>query len=296
MPSMRDIKRRRESIASTGQITKAMKLVSTVKLQKSKSRAEEGKPYFRHLYSTIDSMLADASDHVKYKYLIGNPEGKTALIVISSNRGLAGGYNNNVVKAVMNSGIDKENTLIYAIGSKAKEALARRGYTIASDRSDVMNAPLYRDASDLAQELMNGYEDGTFKEICIVYTFFKNTVVHEPEVLRLLPTDTLSQTLEEVGGKVEDKSDSAYGPMNFEPTPSDVLKEIMPKYLAGEIFGALTEALASENAARMTAMDNATSNAEDMISDLELQYNRARQGAITQELTEIIAGANAINE
>ncbi len=295
MPSMRDIKRRKESITSTGQITKAMKLVSTVKLQKSKSQAENGKPYFRHLYSTIDSMLADASDHVKYKYLIGNPEGKTAIIVISSNRGLAGGYNNNVVKAVMSSGIDKDNVLVYAIGSKAKEALARRGYEIADDRSDVMNAPLYADATDLAEELMRGYEDGTLKEICIVYTFFKNTVVHDPEVLRLLPTDTLAAKVEETGGNTIPKTDSSYGPMNFEPTPSEVLKEIMPKYLAGEIYGALIEALASENAARMTAMDNATSNAEDMISNLELQYNRARQGAITQELTEIIAGANAIN-
>ncbi|MCR4841485.1 MAG: ATP synthase F1 subunit gamma [Lachnospiraceae bacterium] len=295
MPSMRDIKRRKESITSTGQITKAMKLVSTVKLQKSKSQAENGKPYFRHLYSTIDSMLADASDHVKNKYLIGNPEGKTAIIVISSNRGLAGGYNNNVVKAVMSSGIDKENVLVYAIGSKAKEALARRGYEIADDRSDVMNAPLYADATDLAEELMRGYEDGTLKEICIVYTFFKNTVVHDPEVLRLLPTDTLAAKVEETGGNTIPKTDSSYGPMNFEPTPSEVLKEIMPKYLAGEIYGALIEALASENAARMTAMDNATSNAEDMISNLELQYNRARQGAITQELTEIIAGANAIN-
>ncbi len=292
---MRDIKRRKESITSTGQITKAMKLVSTVKLQKSKSQAENGKPYFRHLYSTIDSMLADASDHVKNKYLIGNPEGKTAIIVISSNRGLAGGYNNNVVKAVMSSGIDKENVLVYAIGSKAKEALARRGYEIADDRSDVMNAPLYADATDLAEELMRGYEDGTLKEICIVYTFFKNTVVHDPEVLRLLPTDTLAAKVEETGGNTIPKTDSSYGPMNFEPTPSEVLKEIMPKYLAGEIYGALIEALASENAARMTAMDNATSNAEDMISNLELQYNRARQGAITQELTEIIAGANAIN-
>lgn len=295
MPSMRDIKRRKESITSTGQITKAMKLVSTVKLQKSKSQAENGKPYFRHLYSTIDSMLSDASDHVKYKYLIGNPEGKTALIVISSNRGLAGGYNNNVVKAVISSGIDKENVLVYAIGSKAKEALARRGYEIVDDRSDVMNAPLYADATDLAEELMRGYEDGTIKEICIVYTFFKNTVVHDPEVLRLLPTDTLAEKVEETGGNNLPKTDSAFGPMNFEPTPSEVLKEIMPKYLAGEIYGALIEALASENAARMTAMDNATSNAEDMISNLELQYNRARQGAITQELTEIIAGANAIN-
>ncbi len=292
---MRDIKRRKESITSTGQITKAMKLVSTVKLQKSKSQAENGKPYFRHLYSTIDSMLSDASDHVKNKYLIGNPEGKTAIIVISSNRGLAGGYNNNVVKAVMSSGIDKENVLVYAIGSKAKEALARRGYEIADDRSDVMNAPLYADATDLAEELMRGYEDGTLKEICIVYTFFKNTVVHDPEVLRLLPTDTLAAKVEETGGNTIPKTDSSYGPMNFEPTPSEVLKEIMPKYLAGEIYGALIEALASENAARMTAMDNATSNAEDMISNLELQYNRARQGAITQELTEIIAGANAIN-
>ena len=285
MASMRDIKRRKESITSTSQITKAMKLVSTVKLQKSKVQAEESKPYFRHLYTTISAMLDDVTEDVKARYLTGNSEGKTAIIVISSNRGLAGGYNSNIVKAVTGSEFKKEDVLIYAIGSKGRDALSRKGYTIKYDNSEVMNAPLYSDASELATEIMKEYEDGNVKEIYLVYTLFKNTVVHDPQMLKLLPTEKLKKN----------ESDELLL-MNFEPSPGEVLKQIMPKYLAGEIYGALIEALASENAARMTAMDNATNNAEDMISSLELQYNRARQGAITQELTEIIAGANAIND
>ena len=285
MASMRDIKRRKSSIQSTGQITKAMKLVSTVKLQKAKVRAEESKPYFKHLYQVISSMLSKSTPEVKAKYLGGNSGGKKAIVVISSNRGLAGGYNSNIVKLVTGSDIPREDAWIYAIGRKGMEALKRKGYEIKEDLSEIINAPLYSDAADLAKKLMEEYESGNVSEIYIAYTVFKNTVSHIPTLLKLLPTDTFS----------EDESQSLTL-MNYEPAPEQALMKIMPKYVGGEIYGALIEALASENGARMQAMDSATNNAEEMISSLELQYNRARQGSITQELTEIISGANAINQ
>jgi len=283
MASIRDIKRRKQSVQSTGQITKAMKLVSTVKLQKAKGRAEEAKPYFSNLYQTITSMLARSDDEVKDKYRKGNPNGKTAIIVITSNRGLAGGYNQNIIKLITSSKYTPENTIIYAIGKKGAEGLARKGYEIVDDRSEVINAPLYTDAINLSKDIMKLYESGEIKEILIAFTIFRNTVSHIPTMLRLLPTD-------EFTGETEHDL-----MMNFEPSPEEALARIMPKYVTGEIFGALIESLASENGARMQAMDNATNNAEDMIAKLSLQYNRARQGAITQELTEIIAGANAIS-
>ncbi|MDD6102323.1 MAG: ATP synthase F1 subunit gamma [Clostridiales bacterium] len=286
MASMRDIKRRKASVQSTGQITKAMKLVSTVKLQKAKGRAEESKPYFNYLYRVISSMLQRSTPEVKEKYLKDNSGGKKAIIVISSNRGLAGGYNSNIVKLITGSDIKKEDAVIYAIGKKAADALRRKGYEIADDRSEIMNAPLYSDASTLAKDIMKEYENGKISEIYIAYTVFKNTVSHIPTLLRLLPT----QEFEALEG------DEAITLMNFEPEPEEALQMIMPKYVSGEIYGALIEALASENGARMQAMDNATNNAEEMISSLELMYNRARQGTITQELTEIISGANAINQ
>ena len=286
MASMRDIKRRRESIQSTGQITRAMKLVSTVKLQKARGRAERAKPFFEATYETV-SMILEQSAGAMEAIMKGNPQGKKAVVVITSNRGLAGGYNNNVVKAVTEQNWDPDDVLIYAVGHKGMEALARRGYTIAADHSDVINAPLYDDARQIGKELLTRYQTGEIGEIFLAYTAFKNTVVHEPKLIRLLPA--------EEEAFASSRSQRSQVPMNFEPEAEEVLDLIIPKYLTSLIFGAFTEAVASENGARMQAMDSATSNAEEMINDLSLQYNRARQSSITQELTEIIGGAEALS-
>ncbi len=285
MASMRDIKRRKGSIQSTQQITKAMKLVSTVKLQKAKSRAEETNPYFNYMYKTVSSMLA-RSGGINHPYLMGSDSKKKAVILITSNRGLAGGYNSNMVKLVTGSDLPKEDTLIYSIGHKGTEALERRGYQIMKDESEVIEAPTYADASAICKEVLDAYTSGEIGEIYLAYTHFKNTVVHEPKMIRLLPVDL---------GEVETDQSESNILMNYEPNEEEALDMIIPKYVTSLCYGALVESVASENGARMQAMDSATSNAEDMISDLTLKYNRARQGSITQELTEIIAGANAIS-
>ena len=297
MASMSDIKRRRESIQSTGQITKAMKLVSTVKLQRAKSRAENSKPYFDHMYDAVTSMLAK-SGNINHPFLNGNPDskgtGKKAIIVITSNRGLAGGYNANVVKMVRTSGIDPKDAIIYAIGRKGKDALARVGYEIKEDYSEVINEPMFKDAVEIGSKVLEGFASGEIEEIYLAYTVFKNTVTQIPTFLKLLPIDPNLGANNESKDSSEDAMDKLTL-MNYEPEPEEALELIIPKYINSLIYGALVESLASENGARMQAMDNATSNAEDMISELELTYNRARQGAITQEITEIIAGANAIS-
>lgn len=284
MASMKDIKRRRDSIQSTGQITKAMKLVSTVKLQKAKGKAESTKPYSDLMYETICNMLA-RSGNINHKYLVPGESSKKAVITITANRGLAGGYNTNLTKLITESGVPKEDIDIVAIGTKGRDYLARRGYNISEDDSDVINEPLYTDARNICDKLLERFAAGEIGEIYLAYTSFKNTVVHEPKLIKLLPvsvdTDGLSSG--------EDTT-----PMNYEPAEDEALNLIIPKYVCSLIYGALIEAVASENGARMQAMDNATSNADEMISDLSLKYNRARQASITQELTEIIAGANAI--
>ena len=288
MASMRDIKRRKASIQSTGQITKAMKLVSTVKLQKSKQKAENSKPYFDMMYATIASMLK-RSGNLDHKYLKAGGSTKKAVIAITSNRGLAGGYNNNIVKLIMESpDLKSEDTYVYAIGRKGRDGLSKKGYEIKEDFSEVINEPMYQDAADLTKELLDAFGRGEIGEIYLAYTSFKNTVVHIPKLVKLLPI-TME---EETGG---DEAPKAQALMNYEPDEETVLDMIIPKYMSSLIFGALQEAVASENGARMTAMDSATNNAEEMLGKLELQYNRARQGSITQELTEIIAGANAIS-
>ena len=286
MASMRDIKRRRESIQSTGQITKAMKLVSTVKLQKAKNKAENTKPYFEHMYKAVNSMLRKSGD-ILHPYLQSGSSEKKGIIMVTSNRGLAGGYNSNIIKMVMNSGISKEDAVIYAVGRKGRDALARRGYNVAEDYSEVMNEPVFNDAAAIGRKVLDDFAAGKIGEIYLVYTEFKNTVTHVPTWLKLLPVVVSEEEEEDEADKLT--------LMNYEPEAEEALDLIIPKYINSLIYGGLMQSFASENGARMQAMDSATTNAEEMISTLELSYNRARQGAITQELTEIIAGANAIN-
>lgn len=287
MASMRDIKRRKKSVSSTQKITKAMKLVSTVKLQKAKQKAEETTPYFNYMYNTVCSMLAK-SGNIDHPYLKAGESTKKAIITISSNRGLAGGYNSNVVKLITGSGIDTSDVKLYTIGKKAHDLLEGKGYEVASEHDLVMEAPTYPDAMQICNEVLEAFTNGEVGEIYLAYTHFKNTVSHEPKLLKLLPVEIPEE-------EMDSSNDSDKMLMNFEPDPEQALDMIVPKYITSLIYGALVEAVASENGARMQAMDSATSNAEEIISDLTLKYNRARQGSITQELTEIIAGAEAIS-
>ena len=285
MASMRDIKRRKSSVQSTQQITKAMKLVSTVKLQRAKGRAEKSKTYFSCMYDTVASMLSKAGT-VNHPFLMAGESTKKAVIVITANRGLAGGYNSNIVKLIKNSDFRKEDLLLYTIGTKGRDALARLGYTIAADYSEVIDEPMYSDAMEISKKLLEEFAAGRIGEIYVAYTGFKNTVTHVPTLLKLLPV------------KVEDdrpQSEDHQAVMEFEPECEEAIDLIIPKYITSLIYGALIESVASENGARMQAMDSATSNADDMISKLSLLYKRARQSSITQELTEIIAGAEAIS-
>ena len=293
MASMRDIKRRKESVQSTGQITKAMKLVSSVKLQKAKVGAEVSKPYFDTMYNTVAGMIAK-SGQMSHPFLQKSQSDKKAVIFITSNRGLAGGYNSNVVKLLTkNEAFTKDNTVIYAVGTKGRDSMARLGFEVAGDYSEAMNGPVYSDATQIGKEILSKYAQGEIGEIYLAYTIFKNTVVQIPTLTKLLPIDA-----DDIASETEDVSEDPIDKitlMNYEPEPEEALDAIVPKYINSLIYGGLVESYASENGARMQAMDSATSNAEEMISDLSLKYNRARQASITQELTEIIAGASAIS-
>ena len=287
MASMRDIKRRKSSIQSTQQITKAMKLVSTVKLQKAKLHAEATDPYFNHMYQTVTSILA-RSGNINHPYLTRGASDKIAVVVITSNRGLAGGYNANVTKLVTNNQdiLPKDRVEVFCIGSKGRETLERYGYSIKEDHSAIMESPGYEGAAAVCERVLDEFTRGEIGEIYLAYTHFKNTVVHVPKRMKLLPVEFSEEEISATDDKLI---------MNYEPNVEEALNLIIPKYVTSIFYGALVEALASENGARMQAMDSATSNAEDMISDLSLKYNRARQISITQELTEIIAGAEAIS-
>ena len=289
MASMREIKRRRGSIQSTQQITKAMKLVATVKLQKARQRAENSKAYFQYMYKTVTSMLAKAGN-VEHPYLQGGTSDKVGIVVITSNRGLAGGYNSNIAKLVQTCGVAKENVRLYTVGKKGMDMLVRKGYEVAGNFSHMIEEPTFEDAKQLSNRLLKDFTNGEIGEIYVAYTEFKNTVVHIPKMVKLLPVDASAAV--EDDSQVSDVDKLTL--MNFEPSEEEAISLLVPKYVTSILYGAFVEAVASENGARMQAMDSATNNAEEIINDLELKYNRARQGAITQELTEIIAGADAI--
>lgn len=287
MASMRDIQRRKVSVQSTEQITKAMKLVATVRLQKARARAERAKPYFNNMYETVQAMLS-RSGNIDHKYLKAGDSRKKAVIVITGNRGLAGGYNNNITKLLTKDDkFSADHTVLYILGKKGREILSRYGYDMKADYSEVINEPMYRDAMEISEQVLKDFEAGEFGEVYIAYTTFKNTVSHIPTMLQILP---ISKDEEKELSKEEKLT-----LMNYEPGEEEALDLIIPKYVSSIIYGAIIEAVASENGARMAAMDSATSNADEMISKLSLMYNRARQGSITQELTEIIAGAEAIS-
>ena len=286
MASMREIKRRRGSIQSTQQITKAMKLVSTVKLQKARQRAENSKPYFQYMYKTVTSMLAKAGE-INHPYLKSGNSDKVGIVAITSNRGLAGGYNANIARLIQASGFEKEKIRLYTVGNKGAETLARKGYEIAADYPEVIEEPTFEDAKQIGERLLSDFSNGEIGEIYVAYTEFKNTVSHIPKMMKLLPIDPAEMQTEE--GEADELT-----LMNFEPSEEEAIGLLIPKYVTSILYGAFVEAVASENGARMQAMDSATNNAEEIINDLELKYNRARQGAITQELSEIIAGADAI--
>ena len=198
-----------------------------------------------------------------------------------------------MIKLITQGELKDQDLCIYAIGKKGKDAL-QKSYEIRADYSDVIEEPVYADAMAISKEVLEGFAKGEISEIYLAYTGFKNTVVHVPTLLKLLPVEVNGSVPEGGEGSGEETPmDKAL--MNFEPEDEEALNLLIPKYSTSLIYGGMVESVASENGARMQAMDSATSNAEDMINGLTLLYNRARQGSITQELTEIIAGANAIS-
>lgn len=284
MAQMRDIKRRMKSINSTMQITKAMYLVSSAKLKKAKDRVDITRPYSDTVISSIQRILSSAKG-VKHPFIEKREVKKTAYIIMSADRGLAGGFNSNVIKLAQSMMISKENTEVVAFGSKSRDYFSKRDYNVIESFTGITEDPTYTDARMAGDMIIEKYKSGEIDEVKLIYTKFVSMMTQEPTVLTLLPVSI------EEGETEEDKSLTL---TEYEPSPEVVLDYLIPKYINGAIFGGLVESAASQQGARMTAMESATDNAEDIISSLELVYNRARQASITQEISEIVGGAEAL--
>ncbi len=278
--SMKDIKSRIKSMESTRQITKAMEMVASSKLRGAQERAIASRPYFEILYQTMHD-IADANTELVSPY-VSEPRGeKTCYVVIAGDRGLAGGYNSNVLKLAL-SQMEGREAVVLPVGKKATEYFRSHGAvllnTLYPEAERVNAGECYTMAKSLCREYLNG----TFDRVVLCYTNFVTVLTQTPAALPLLPLSIVGS-----GNRRE-----ARKPLTtYEPGGAAVFNAIVPEYLGGMIYGALKESLCSEQAARRTAMDSATKNADEMIEGLSLQYNRARQGAITQEITEIVAGA-----
>ena len=277
--SMNDIKSRIKSVEGTMQITKAMELVATSKLRHAKERAEAAKPYMSILNSAINNISLSCAG-VGGKYTDNSREGKTLFVVIAGDRGLAGGYNSNVFKLA--ASLDKGNDGIYLpIGKKALDYFRRRGKTILTDELAIAQEAGVGDAFAASDAVLEAFRNGTAARVVLIYTKFVSMLTQTPTHDVLLPISL-------------DAEGEALAEPIFEGDPEEIFDAIIPQYLGGIIYAAICEAIASECGARRTAMNSANKNAEEMISDLRLKFNRARQAVITQEITEIVSGAEAL--
>ena len=276
--STKEIKNRIRSMESTKQITKAMEMVAASKLRHAQARVAASRPYFEILHSTISDII-NANSEFSSPYLQHRPIKKSAYVVIAGDRGLAGGYNSNILKLAEASFADK-NVVVLPIGKKAVDYYRGRNIDLITDQYSAASMINVGECFTLAKQLCKMYLAGEIDEIHIGYTNFVSVLSQTPAILQMLPL-------------VGHNSDGKKVQMDvvYEPCSDQVFEAIVPEYIGGMIYGALCESCAAEQAARRTAMDAATQNADEMIADLSLKFNQARQASITQEITEIVAGS-----
>ena len=281
--NMKDIKRRIKSVESTMQITKAMELVASSKLRKAKEKADKARPYFDALYETMCEIQAENPSFLS-PFTRKGGEGKSLLVVIAGDRGLAGGFNSNIFKLAQ-ARIDelggKDKTDIIAIGKKAVEYFGKREFNMLGSYPDFSENIRIHQANDIAGEIVDKYVKGIYERVELFYTEYVSSITQQAVTKKMLPVELDGQ-----------KKVSKALPI-YEPSAGQVFNHIVPRYVTGMIFGACVESFASEQASRRNAMENASDNASEMISSLSLMYNRARQASITQEITEIVGGANS---
>ncbi|WP_379129940.1 ATP synthase F1 subunit gamma [Paenibacillus sp. sgz500958] len=284
--SMRDIKRQIKSVQNTRQITKAMEMVAASKLRKAQEKAEAARPYSQKLKEVVSSIAA-GTQGIQHPMLVSRPVKKTAYLIVTSDRGLAGGYNANILRKVTmllaERHQSKDEYSLFVIGRKGRDFLRRREYPIVEEITELSDTPKFADIKSIANSAVQQFENGVYDELYICYNRFVNAISQVPTVDRLLPMDG-------VGTSEQHEVTASY---EYEPSPEGVLEVLLPKYAETLIYSAILDGKASELGAKMTAMGSATKNASKMIGELTLTYNRARQAAITQEITEIVAGANA---
>ncbi|ABZ83471.1 ATP synthase f1, gamma subunit [Heliomicrobium modesticaldum Ice1] len=289
MPGMRDIKRRIRSIKSTQQITKAMKMVAAAKLRKAQEKVIQARPYAKRIQGVLSRLVAAASD-VNHPLLTTREVKRVGYVVITADRGLCGGYNANIIRKVNNEIKGRDDVSLVCVGRKSRDFFKRMGKRIEADYVGLGEDISFGMAKEIAAKVMELYEQGTVDQVQLVFTEFYSALTQKPVQMQLLPIPAQA-------GESANSAKDSKGPQPlyaFEPSPEAVLDELLPKYVENQIYRALLESKASEQGARMTAMGSATDNAKEMINKLTLSFNRARQAAITKEISEVVGGAAAL--
>lgn len=287
MLSISDIRRRITSIQQTRQITKAMHLISTVKLRKALNRYEKNSKYIEKIRATLKDILLHAGD-ITHPYMQQRSGNRTAYLVIAGDKGLAGAYNQNVLHTALKLMENTEENYVFTIGHVATQFFNRKGFLVDIEFLHTAQDPQIFNAKTIAESLTDLYQMDMIDKIVIVYTHVVSTFIQQPRVLTLLPLELGS--LEDVEAETQYR-----GTMIYEPSPDVVYRSLVEQYLIGIVYATLVQSYASEQSARMRAMDSATENAEKMIDELHQEFRRARQAAITSEIIEIVSGANTVN-
>lgn len=284
MVNLRDIKNRITSTKKTSQTTRAMQMVSSSKLMRAEINAKKFVPYMEKVQDVVAAIAAGTKDS-GHPMLTSRPVKKTAYLVICSDRGLAGAYNSSVLRAVQKT-IDerhrsKNEYVILAVGRIARDYFVKRGHNVVKDVIGLPDQPSFADIKAIARDAVGMFIDSTYDELYMYYNHFVSAIAQEVTEKKVLPITDIATS-------------STTASYEFEPSGEAILEVLLPQYAESLIYGALLDGKASEHAARMTAMKSATDNAKDIINQLSLEYNRARQAAITQEITEIVGGAAAL--
>ena len=291
MPSLDDLKKRISSVKSTQKITKAMKMVASAKLRKAQENAEKGRPFSEKMNNIILNLSNSIADKENAsKFLVGTGKNNIHLcVVITADRGLCGGFNTNICRKAKNYFQkilkDGKTLKIFTVGSKGHDQLKRvyGKYIIEKINFKGQKKITYKDAEEIGKKIINLFNKSEFDLCKIFYNKFKNVITQEPQEQQIIPIENLT--------KEEIKSENFY---EFEPEENEILNDLLPRNISTQIFKAFLENAASEQGSRMTAMDNATRNAGELVDKLTITYNRSRQAAITKELIEIISGAESL--
>lgn len=285
METMRDIKRRIGSVENTQKITRAMKMVASAKLRKAQDKAEQSRPFYQRTRKILGSIVYNAVDVEEHPLLSAHGGNRHLYVVISADRGLCGAYNSRVIDRTEESIDEDEEVRLLTLGKHARDYFRRRDYDIVSDYVDIADYPDLSFARKISREIISLYTEEKVDRVSIIYTHFASAINQKVKQVKLLPV----RPPEDLEGELEIPVDYI-----FEPSPVEILDILLPRYVHNLIYTFLLESKASEFGARMTAMDSATDNAEEIIEELTLSYNRARQSQITREITEIVGGAEAL--